>query len=70
MSYTTGSRFDFEQRLHALPQVAIDLAGYLNESKSYTGVATDTENQKWNKEFQRQYMILSGAAAANADFTI
>jgi hypothetical protein len=49
--YISGTKSNFENRLHQLPSGYNVLSSYKTEGLGYTGVATAAEIYKWNREY-------------------
>jgi hypothetical protein len=68
--YITGQLFDFESRLHQLPQSGADLNSFIIEGKSLTGNYFTGQNiyptgmssmlYKWNREIALKAFQFSG----------
>jgi hypothetical protein len=52
--FTTGTMYDFEARLHALPTGVTDLDSYETEGLDYIASIDESLIDKWNREFDKK----------------
>jgi hypothetical protein len=57
MAYISGSKFNFEIRLHEFPKNSGDLNMYIAEHTSYTNVSNDLKN-RYNVEHAKKMLSL------------
>jgi hypothetical protein len=58
--YITGDIPTFESRLHQLAENQTDLNNFITEGTSYLSIIDTGCRVKWNKEFSKREMTLSG----------
>lgn len=61
--YISGTKQDFENRLHELPSGLNDLSSFLSEGSGYVSGATASELYKWNREYTlKQYQLTNSGS--------